>query len=381
MRWIGIIFAASLCSAAMAQTAQPQAQLVDVDLASGTTVTLKLASVEAVEAAAELSEKAGSPGSIQFREPSGESAPAIPKVTLELNNEPLLAGVAKLCIEAKANLSQTATRESILMLQAVGKPQNDKASSQLSAPASYSGPFAVFAASVGSSQGLPVIEAERGERRRQVSLNFSLIGEPKIMITAISPYAELEEVSDEQGTNYVPQDRQREGSWNPHHQGPQYPFSASVNDVPTTLTKLVSVKGNLRVRMVKKYYLWTISLSDQAQQLSAEEMSYTISPPENPSPQRTRLRVTIPRGQRDEAAWEVDREMMLASRFAAYDAQGKLLEQQSRNIERSGESLIIALGMLRSKDVGAPTKLVWQAPLEVEEVAVPFEFKDLPVPY
>ncbi len=350
-------------------------QFVDVDLNAATVVTVKV-SGDAAEAADALAQQANVAGEITFVRQGNR---ALPKVDLQVNAEPLLAGVAKLGITAKAMPWSGVPRVGILALQ---QGQGEEARTILSAPVSHHGPLAVFLTEVSSWHQLPVTGGEN--QKRNVSLHFQLLAEPKVSIAAASHEAEIEEASDSDGANLVGTERrQSHHSWNTDQQRATRSFQVSVNQVPREVAKFAVLKGTMRVRAVKKFVVWNLSPGPEKQEVVVDEVTCLMEPIKKTGPRSDpRVIIRIPRAEMDDAAWSTKQEMMQASRFVALDAEGKRLSESWRGHSRLGDAMVLNLNFSQQPTgVGALEKLIWHAPVEVEELTVPFEFKDVPVTY
>ena len=100
---------------------------------------------------------------------------------------------------------------------------------------------------------------------------------------------------------------------------------------------------------------------------------------QNTGRRRPQIRITIPKGDRDDKAWQEFGELMGASRIVVLDNKGKAIQQDWRNVNRYGDKIEFQVNL--SQSAGPPAEsLIWYVPLETEEMPVPFEFQDLPVP-
>ena len=372
------------CSVSLAQDVQ-NGQTIEIDLNAPTKVALAIAA-DASAAADALAAQAMPPGEIAFT--SAQANRAMPTVDLNVSGgEPLLAALAKLGAAAKARPSTSWPRNAAITLTI---EKSDEGRTLFSAPVSHHGAFAVFLTEINSTHHLPITGNAGDSRGRPVSFQFQLMGEPKVAIVATHYQMDLEEASDAEGKNYVAPERHRHESWNSHLHPPLYQFNSSVNNVPREVTKFALLKGNIRVRAVKKFVTWNITPSDQKQELLVGDVTCEVQPikPQG-NPQQARraggnqsILIRVPKGDLDGKPWQDRQELFRASRLLAYDDAGKRLSEGWRGYGGGGDSITLTFNLSQQpREIGPLDKAVWYAPLEYEEIAVPFEFKDVPLTY
>jgi len=376
----------SCAAGAIAQAPSADGQIVEVDLNAATSVTIHAASTKPADIAQQIA-----PDDIRFINPNARLDP----VSLDAAGEPLLSALSKLCIATGASPVQRTPHEALIMLEPQGKSRSGRNSAQpsagslLSAPIAYSGPFAAILTELNSSQQLQVVKPEgegggdsNSSPTRNLSFSIALLAEPKVVIAAIVANADIEEADDPEGANYATPNRADQNvSWNGYQQPPLYQFTAQVNNVPRQTQKLALLKGSLRVRAVKKYMIHElIPAEGKSQDIPVNDLTCVLLPLERQGANQCRIRIKVPRAGQDDASWESFRQMMRWSRAIATDAAGNRLSEGWRGADESGD-LTIHMIFNQPKSIGAPARIIWQAPLEYEEITIPFEFKDLPIPY
>jgi hypothetical protein len=98
--------------------------------------------------------------------------------------------------------------------------------------------------------------------------------------------------------------------------------------------------------------------------------------------------VIVDRGDADDAAWRSLVEFAKVSQFAVCDADGRALPQFRQEPRDEGRQLVIPVRLQRAgvrngpADAlpGAPKSFEWRLPVELKEIHIPLEFKDLSLP-
>ena len=131
-------------------------------------------------------------------------------VTLDCDKESFLVALAKLCIAGKAALSQAGHAEAIdiaplsFMSDRPGDIDPvDLETSWLASPVAQHGPMMALARSMTQTE-FENLENPANKMSPSISIAMSLLTEPQVQVTAMSPFAEIIEAVDENGVSMQP---------------------------------------------------------------------------------------------------------------------------------------------------------------------------------
>jgi hypothetical protein len=157
---------------------------------------------------------------------------------------------------------------------------------------------------------------------------------------------------------------------------------------------LKSVKGNYRIGTLLKTEMWEVPLALDAKDLTKTRGDWTfrvLKIVKNANDYVVHLTIAnnAPAGVRDRANNSMMHDAMWLTPYEdvnLLDVAGKKLELHGTSSTGEGDAIKLELTFGRNKPVdnaaviGEPIKLVWEQPVEVAFVSVPFEFKDIPLP-
>lgn len=408
---LSLAFAPSICfadaPATTSTTSQPTTQ--SFGLPEPTRITLKLDNVPVNDAIVELFKQAGLPSPV-----STGAVRTIDqaKVTLSLENEPFAVAVLELCRKIGMDpemmfqpqrpffppvMRRVSTRPSTQASTRPAstrpaKPPANRRTPWVMGPSMTSGPF-VFVARGARRTSEQSLDQPGLQTNRALSLSLSMICDPKIKLHAIDSRLLIEEAEDENGQSLALPENENQSGNQPWPRSIQ-PFVRNVFPINASLTypsgasrRIALLRGILRLSVIRKSDPVEIFGATGARQgrFKAGAMEVSIRDLGDGGG-AIRLMMTVPFSFTGESPWEQVRSI---TRPELFDIESEVpcaidANLQGQNNEGFQVMLIIrpATTVPRPGPPAAvkPRKIVWNVPTEVEDVAVPVEFKDLLLP-
>lgn len=265
-------------------------------------------------------------------------------------------------------------------------------------PQNMQGQFMVMAASVQRKQTL--LFGDPNGPSRQYSIRIDVFADPKLKIVGVNPVIDVAVATDDKGNSLVvkkgePMEIRFPGRQSPLLLGLQAPLQI----LPDAGNKLVNLKGVARLSVQTKSASWDLGdplkIAKEQQRVVNDRVTLTVRSvapvANNPKALEVKIRIAIKRkprlnlfGRRDD-----DRDPLTSFDFL----QGclKIVDAKGRTFGRGGWSgtghgnaweyeTTFSPPDEEGGKPGGPTKMIWDVPLEIKEIEVPVEFKDLPLP-
>jgi hypothetical protein len=257
-------------------------------------------------------------------------------------------------------------------------------SEALDGPLVVSGPFAVTA--IGASQHDYIGYSRRRNDTHTLQVQCSVLVEPKIRLAGRTGDSQLEEATDDLGQSLVPPQR---GPFHVYGSGSgQHVLNMMISlaKPPRPSSRLVRLRGSIQIDVVARSDTVEIDNILSAANRTVALGNWTL-----------RVKEVKPGDGSCSLEYVVSSEVADMRRgFPDFNHESiALLDADGRRIARRGHSSSgkadqnnvqyecsaeFSWTANRGAVTGPPAKLVWELPVEVRQVQVPFEFKDLPLP-
>jgi hypothetical protein len=224
-----------------------------------------------------------------------------------------------------------------------------------------------------------------------MNITFLALPDPQVRVYGLSTTLQIDEARDDQGRSLLT-------TIDPGEVKPRRNHGTSIWEIhaplmyPQGAHKLALLRGRLNASLVKSYE--TIDLLDARGKVIAGPrkvagLSVTVDSFKDDG-QGSQLAMTVdrPRQTTDLDAWSAIRPLIVRENLHASDGSGRMYWVRS-DIHSLREDRFYGVVLFfqpyfafRDDPMPAkkPTKITWDAPVEVEEVAVPVEIKDLDLP-
>lgn len=342
---------------------------VSVDLANPSRITLHLQDASPKAAFAQLSQQAAT--NLRPYPPNLWESRTWPPVKVDLDNASFWQALRELCGQTGLSLHRLGAQRDPVLMASGGR-------SLWEYPAVEHGPFLIFAQSIRRLHTANLSQAQPVQR--VCTIQLLLYVEPRIALMKAANQAEITQAIDEKGQALAPAGAggalvaATSGIW---------PLTATFSTPPQAGSRLVRLEGRIRTLVQSTRQLVEVPevlkaanvtravgghrLEVRSVRVAGETYTFQISI--LPDPQQPKL-------------WEG---MNLASTFRLVDAQGRGLTL--RNSSGGGEADRIDLNLTFGREdwgggegAGEPARLIWDVPLQLKELAIPFQFTDLPLP-
>lgn len=248
---------------------------------------------------------------------------------------------------------------------------------RLFGPTVHSGPFMIVAASADQRATLDYGGQRPGTQT--LSITLRVFAEPKLRIFGRTPGAVVEEAIDENGHSMLAPDPSAATGLSAV--GSQaFPLVVRLAPVSPGGKSIARLKGHFEVAaQLRSATLEVENLADARNLATSVGHHRVMITTEAKSPVEHEVRLSVFRDGSYERYW--DRALDGRS-VELYDADGKLLSA-NRTMSRSGQQAETRFRVklaATNEGLGPPARLVWTVPVEMREMTVPFEFRDLPLP-
>ncbi len=400
-RGVAVVWALSLAIASSASAADaPTTSRSDpdaLDLATPTLVSVHLAHAPVDVAARALAKAAHLRTRVEVHGHEDD----FPLADFDLEQRPLLLALLDLSDTYKL-ISLEPRRGRSWSLAPRARWENDYepvAPTWTKAPASLSGPFAVFAqetmrmrvlTTAGHGGAVPAPEPD------ELQLKLVIAGEPRVIILKFPNMPVIQTCVDDRGTDLA----QNNADWlEPKSDAGDASFRQLVFQLRTpnrAATRIAKLSGY--VRLVTVTQSRRAEFEDPGDNKTADVdfagFSATITGakeigPQKPGPKKFETAITLHRGNTDSKVWS-ERLILLDKlrKFIATttDAAGNTLSQIGAEVGnlKDADAYTFRLQLSQTSDGryigGPPAKYIVEVPISSGEVKVPFEFTNLPLP-
>jgi hypothetical protein len=372
-------------------------QIDEDDRTGPSLITIHAHDLEPLEVFADIARQAKSP--LETAQPELWRAGGSPtgRMTFNVDRQPFWSVLREL--NRKYNVELVQWGEELRLTAAGGG-----GTFPMRGPSVVSGPFLIVASRVFRSQAIdlsqPAENAQQPGTEREFNVQLTALPEPKLRVRKSDAMARLTEAVDDHGNSLIPDHPADEDAGFTTGPAGTWAFTARLQDAAQNPgRKIARLKGTVTTVLLTQFQ--TIELSDvlTAQNVERElGMSKLLikgvkKDEQNASIYHLTATVTLPTLAGNETGEEWERlESMFnsGSDVRLLDARGKAYGVQSRNVGGGqNNTMDVTIDFTRdtpqsgegeANKLGDPSKLVLNIPTESKEVAVPFEFTDLPIP-
>ncbi len=259
------------------------------------------------------------------------------------------------------------------------------------AASAQSGPFYIVGQSINHSDTINLLQPANVQR--DFSINLTAYSEPKLRVTSYASYLKLDEVVDDKGTSLLLAAPQYESMQS--NSGWQYPLYARLSYPEHPGTKIAKFKAT--AKFIIQTRSETVEVPLTADILSGKEPKevtktvggrrYTLKTVRKQNDQQYLVTTVCYRDGRNPQEWnQFQNSMFQTMGIQVVDDKGRpLMNQGMRSNNTSGDTMEVTYEFSRIDNgeetrVGDPAKFMWEVPLEVKQIDVPFELHDLPMP-
>jgi hypothetical protein len=333
-------------------------------LAGPSIITLRMTDAHPRDVFQELGRQAGTHFEVQ---PSNLWDTLDQEITVELTRVPFWEAMKHVCAQANVFPRHWGSEQHIVL----GQGQANWADG----PGFVHGPFMVTASRITRSHSIDL--AQTPQRRDDFTIQLTIMAEPKLRVLQSHPLV-LEEAVDEHGRSLVPPaERHTHVSSHPH-----WRINASGRmaypQEPAPM-RLVRLRGSMR--FVLQTQSQTLEVRDV---LQAEESTHEtaigriVIHPVSSSEHNTEVRATLHREGRSQEMWERANTLHRSARLL--DAEDRPLPTGGGGWGGGNDQYELRWHFHSRDEVGPPVRFVLEIPTQVQEIDVPVEFDDLPIP-
>jgi hypothetical protein len=353
---------------------------------SATLVSAKFENTPAMEAFAELTKKTGYV--IEPYDSGGTNQTKYGRVTATITNQPFWFAVREICTRGNLSLYYYGDNEpdKIQLM-----PSNYGQQHAMKAPVSIQGPYMTVLNHLDRVNNVNMAAPDKVDRR--VNLQIHTFAEPKARPTQYAYQPVVDEAIDDHGNSMVPDAGDRQSNMQ-SARGVSFYGSVQLK-YPTTNpgTRIARVRGHIDAKVQLQSEPWEI-----ADPLKAAEQSKTFGDKKVTFKRLSRsgdghyaLEFVFHRGDNEDQqafqqnAFRTEPVVKLSDasggRYQSYSSGGRGdANEVTRQfaLQRRDSGARRAAG--ESPDAAEPNKLVLEIPTAVQDVAIPFELVDLPLP-
>lgn len=298
-----------------------------------------------------------------------------PPITISVKDVTYFAALKEVSEKTGLNIQRASAEQALTVSQAAFRQWHTY-------PMFESGQFLIVAQSLYRAHAMD--PAAPQETTRTCTLRMTLYTEPKVRLLRASSLATIERAVDENGksllgtptTSTTPD---RTSVYNPG----VWSVSASLSPGPDAGRKIAVLKGVVRGAVqgqAKSVEFDNILAARNVSKVNAG-CTLTVKEVRKISTSYT-LTLNL---KREKDAPAVLRELSPTQHIKLVDAEGRALMRRTYANPPSGDSVDFTLNFAQDDfaagdQTGEPVKLVWEVPVEVREIEIPFEFRDIPLP-
>jgi hypothetical protein len=364
------------------------AQIDENRLTGASLVTLKLESVPAADALAELARQAR--GAIPTEPANLLSRKEMKRVSLDADHRPFWEVMQSLSAQTELAVAPINRHN-----HEIGLGLTSGSTEWMDRPIALSGPLLIRADNLvrkSRARLKPPIEVSQ-----EFGISFTVFAEPKLKVMDYSTVLRLDEVTDDKGNSLIPPPdndavpanvdvfgNTRDGNTSHWELGAtlHYPKGAG-----TTITRFrASATAQVQTRSAM------LDLPLASAKNATRNVGGLRVTVRNVDPNRCEL--SVYRDGRSDAEWFAVRMQLYASRARLTDEPGTVVARSQPGPDAddspdNNQRMDVRMRLTRegAEDRGAaggvpstPTRLLWEFPTELRQLTVPFEFRDLPIP-
>ncbi len=263
-------------------------------------------------------------------------------------------------------------------------------------PATMQGQFMVMAANVQRHETLDF--GDPNNPSRQYSIYAHVCVDPKMRIIRANSNIEVSRAVDEKGNSLLVK-QEGYASYNSGNQNPWFwEVQAPLQLRPDIGKRLVEFKGIARFSAQTKTEVWQLEnplkLKNEQKKLANDTVTLTIKSvaanANNNNSVEVQIGITVKNKPNLNIFARAEPQNPLTD-YSILQQNIRMLDAKGRQFQNGGGgggggmtswdySFNFQPRDVTGQQLGEPAKLIWELPMEIKEIAVPVEFKDLPLP-
>lgn len=329
-------------------------------------ITIRSESITPRELFRQLGEQAGV--NFETAPPNLFDTQARAPVAIDIDHQPFWTAMRQINAATNITLSTWGNRE--MKLTSGQHPQG---------PNFVTGPYMVVANRVSRSRTIDL--GNQIGPQNQFVVHLTAFAEPKLRLVRATGAARVESAVDENGRSLaLPNlDVNQYGYY--QQLGNAWQVSVPLSDIPNIGTRIATLKGSIAADLCTRFE--HVEISDI---LSAKNVEKSVG-----DARVTLLDITRKgdlfelRIRADMRGSDLDPSRLPINDVTLLDADGNALARRGssgsgRNSSYEATVQFAAAQTPDGKKVGEPVRLVWDVPVEVRPITIPFEFSELPIP-
>ena len=348
---------------------------------AGTNVTLDLADSIADLAIAELATQTGYDIRMMPENYGGGGGP-LKTITVEVAGAPFWAVFKDVCQQSGLSIYNRGDESRGLRLIPASRGGQDL----YSCPASINGAFMVIAQQVNRQNNANLSSTSGGKIDRSLSVQFTVMAEPKVRMNRYYTEVNLDEAVDDAGNSLLIDRSNRGGGGYGGTRGIMWNTSAQLKYPEKPGTKITKLRGSLKAKIISSTETVEVDKIAEAKDVTvaAGTTKMTVKGMTKNGERNYSVEATFNRGGGDTQKFQ---EMMNNPSFKLVDAKGGILRSNgysggggTQNERKYTLQFYRGNGEDGEEAPGDPVKLIWEAPATTADIDIPFEFVDLPLP-
>jgi hypothetical protein len=371
--WFTMLNLAASCLAGSGATSRPTTA-PDVEILKATLITLHLKDVAPKAAFAELARQAHT--QIRTNPRALWDTREWPPITIDLERVSFWTAMKQLCEQTRLSPQRVGMEREIALTPVPGGRL------ALNYPGFEHGPFLITAQRISRNCTADLVAPTQSSRTCMVQL--AVYAEPKVRVVKSYFNAQITQAVDDCGNHLMPP------FFSLLDEHPQQ-ASICILNIGASLTppakpgKTISIlKGNARLLVQVRSDSVEIADILKARNVTRQLAGHKLLVKEVRKAGETyTFVVTVSRDPGQPPIWN---DINLATTFSVLDASGQPLSRRNYVNVTNPQADHLDFNLLFAREdwagpaVGEPAKLVWELPLDIKEIAVPFEFRDLVLP-
>jgi len=298
-----------------------------------------------------------------------------PATDIDLDRQPFWQAIGDVCNKFGLAPQNNMANEMVIGERSAGPKLFGEA------PSVISGPFLVGCGYINRSQSIDLNQAKNV--RRNCTVQFMIYPEPKMRVLQGTHTVRIEEAVDEKGNSLAIPGLPPDMAFNPN----TWPWNMSASLMPQVNTgkEIAQLRGSGRFIIQTRAEQAEIGDIQNARAVTkvVAGRRFTLKEVRRQGNQYVAM-LTLYRAGWTPNEWNY---MMYPQQtFRMVDARGVPLMRLGNGNSGGGvDQMDIDIQFQRqnwngTENAGEPVKLLWEVPVETKEIAVPFEFRDLPLP-
>ncbi len=355
--------------------AQAALQQIEVNKVAGPTlITLDVTNASVLEVMEALSKQTGF-ALRPYHDNMFDNA-NLPTITLSVKDAPFWQVMRQVMAQGEVVIYESHDNENALRLM----PQRNMGRTTVNAPFSLNGAFMVVATQIQRSNSVSLANPE--QVNRNMSMQLQVYAEPKVNILRYSHQPEIEEAVDDKGNSLA--NRQSSSSYSSGRSS-VWQMHVPLIYPENPGSKIARLRGNIKMtvqtRSEKLEVEDILNVKDKTETVAGRRV--VIASVTRPNDNQCQVKIIAHRDGMEQQAfydWMNNRQAM-----QLLDKDGRAWYPGGYSTSSSGDQYETTRQFFNNRGdqsdaPGEPVKLIWEIPTGTQEITIPFEFTDLPLP-